>query len=70
MIAGGKEAQITDQMWDAIMGNVAYGEELNLVWRPYGDYQELSALNKRLERLFDELEQHLKRKLARYRRRR
>jgi RNAse (barnase) inhibitor barstar len=70
VIAGGKEAQITDQMWDAIMGNVAYGEELNLVWRPYGDYQELSALNKRLERLFDELEQHLKRKLARYRRRR
>jgi hypothetical protein len=69
VIAGGKEAQITEEMWDTIVGHVAYGEELNLLWRPYMNHQDLSALNKRLERLFDELEQHLKGKLGTYRRR-
>jgi hypothetical protein len=70
VIAGGKEAQITDQMWDVIMGHIAFGKGRTLVWRPDKRLRELSAMNKELERLSDELEQHLKRKLARHRRRR
>jgi hypothetical protein len=68
VIAGTKEARISEEMYDTIMAHIAYGKDRDLVWRPDIGPRELSALNKELERLFDDLEQHLKRKLARQRR--
>jgi hypothetical protein len=68
VIAGTTEARISEEMYDAIVACIAYGKDRDLVWRPDIGPRELSALNKELERLFDDLEQHLKRKLARQRR--
>lgn len=61
VISGWREAQISAQIWNLMHEHIVYDPSLNLIWRPNKD---LSAMDKELGRLNDQLENQLKRKLA------
>jgi hypothetical protein len=60
VVAGWREAQITNQIWDLISEYTTYGMQWNLVWHN----KDLSVMDRELERLVTELHSHLERKIT------